>query len=247
MKKKVVMITGGAQGIGKVTAACLMDKGWQAVILDADEQAGREAAAGLAGLHFLPCDVSLEADVRASVEAALDAYGRIDGLVNNAGFGITRPIGDLSLEEWNRVIGTNLTGAFLCAKYGAPALKESRGAIVNIASTRAYMSEPHTEAYSASKGGILALTHALAMSLGPEVRVNSISPGWIDVTGHQKRSERKDIQWRREDREQHPAGRIGRPEDIAEMAAFLLSEKAGFVTGQDFIIDGGMTRKMIYV
>ncbi|MCB9297882.1 MAG: SDR family oxidoreductase [Lewinellaceae bacterium] len=247
MKKKVIMITGGAQGIGKVTAACLMDKGWQAVILDADEQAGREAAAGMAGLHFLPCDVSLEADVRASVEAVLDAYGRIDGLVNNAGFGITRPIGELSLQEWNRVIGTNLTGAFLCAKYGAPALKESRGAIVNIASTRAYMSEPHTEAYSASKGGILALTHALAMSLGPEVRVNSISPGWIDVTGHQKRSERKDIQWRREDHEQHPAGRIGRPEDIAEMAAFLLSEKAGFITGQDFIIDGGMTRKMIYV
>lgn len=247
MKKRVAIITGGAQGIGKVTAARLVAEGWQAIILDVDAEAGREAASEIEGLQFLPCDVSREEDVKSSVKEVISQYGRIGGLVNNAGFGINKPIAELTLEEWNRVIGANLTGAFLCGKYCAPHLKESRGAIVNIASTRAYMSEPDTEAYSASKGGILALTHALAMSLGPEVRVNSISPGWIDVTGHQKSSERKAIAWSREDHEQHPAGRIGRPEDIAEMAAYLLSDKAGFITGQDFIIDGGMTRKMIYL
>ncbi len=247
MKRRVAIITGGAQGIGKITAARLVAEGWQAVILDVDEEAGRKTTSEIEGLKFLPCDVSREEGVKASVKEVVSQYGRIDGLVNNAGFGINKPIAELALEEWNRVIGTNLTGAFLCAKYCAPYLKASRGAIVNIASTRAYMSEPDTEAYSASKGGILALTHALAMSLGPEVRVNSISPGWIDVTGHQKSSKRKNITWSREDHEQHPAGRIGQPADIAEMAAFLLSDKAGFITGQDFIIDGGMTRKMIYV
>ncbi|MCO6479493.1 MAG: SDR family NAD(P)-dependent oxidoreductase [Phaeodactylibacter sp.] len=193
MKKRVAIITGGAQGIGKVTAARLVAEGWQAIILDVDAEAGREAASEIEGLQFLPCDVSREEDVKSSVKEVISQYGRIGGLVNNAGFGINKPIAELTLEEWNRVIGANLTGAFLCGKYCAPHLKESRGAIVNIASTRAYMSEPDTEAYSASKGGILALTHALAMSLGPEVRVNSISPGWIDVTGHQKSSERKAI------------------------------------------------------
>lgn len=247
MAKKVVIITGGGQGIGKVTAGHLSAEGWQVAILETDTEAGRETASAIAGLLFLACDITQEAAVQASVEAVIERYGRIDALVNNAGFGINKPIAELSLREWNRVIGTNLTGAFLCSKYCAPHLKESRGAIVNIASTRAYMSEPHTEAYSASKGGLLALTHALAMSLGPEVRVNSISPGWIDVTGHQKSSQRKDITWSREDHEQHPVGRIGRPEDIAGMAAYLLSDKAGFITGQDFVIDGGMTKKMIYV
>jgi NAD(P)-dependent dehydrogenase (short-subunit alcohol dehydrogenase family) len=112
-----------------------------------------------------------------------------------------------------------------------------RGAIVNIASTRALQSEPDTEAYAAAKGGMVALTHALAISLGPQVRVNCVSPGWID-TGKSK--------LRRADHRQHPAGRVGRAEDIAETVAFLLSEKSGFTTGANFVVDGGMTRKMIY-
>ncbi|MCB0584745.1 MAG: SDR family oxidoreductase [Phaeodactylibacter sp.] len=247
MGKKVVVITGGAQGIGRAVAERLSEEGWQPVALDRDEEAGQEAVSSINGLRFIPCDVSREEGVKRAVDEVLGQYGWISGLINNAGFGITKPLGELSLEEWNQVLSTNLTGAFLCAKYCAPHLEASRGAIVNIASTRAYMSERNTEAYSASKGGLLALTHALAISLGPAVRVNSISPGWIDVTGRRKSRDRKEMDWSREDHEQHPVGRIGRPEDIAGMAAYLLSEEAGFVTGQDFIIDGGMTRKMIYV
>jgi len=165
-------------------------------------------------------------------------FGRLDALVNNAGLTgpDDGPIEKLALRDWNRRIGTNLTGAFLMAKHTVPHLRRARGAIVNIASTRALQSEPDTEAYSASKGGLVALTHALANSLGPEIRVNCVSPGWI---AHQP--------VRRKDHAQHPAGRVGRDQDVAELVAYLLSDAAGFVTGQNFVIDGGMTRKMIYV
>lgn len=122
----------------------------------------------------------------------------------------------------------------------------ARGAVVNIASTRAVQSEPDTEAYDASKGGLVALTHALAMSLGPEVRVNAVVPGWIDVRALRKPSLRDDSPLTREDHAQHPCGRVGRPEDVAAMVLYLCSEAAGFVTGACFTVDGGMTRKMMY-
>jgi NAD(P)-dependent dehydrogenase (short-subunit alcohol dehydrogenase family) len=246
MSSPTVIITGGGQGIGRATAAHLLEHGYQVVIFEKDEEAGREAADAIQGLDFRPCDVSSEAPVKAGIEEVVDRYGRLDALVNNAGFGITKPIDELSLDEWNRVLGANLTGAFLCAKYAAPHLRRARGAIVNLGSTRAYMSEPHTEAYAASKGGILALTHALAISLGPEVRVNAVSPGWIDVTPYQKASERNPYRFKPGDHEQHPAGRVGTPHDIARLIRFLLDPASGFITGQDFIADGGMTRKMIY-
>jgi NAD(P)-dependent dehydrogenase (short-subunit alcohol dehydrogenase family) len=134
----------------------------------------------------------------------------------------------------------------LFAKHAAPALKARGGAIVNIASTRALMSEPNTESYAASKGGIVALTHALAASLGPDVRVNCISPGWIDVSRWKKPSKRKPAQLRPEDHAQHLAGRVGRPEDIAGLAAYLIGPESSFITGANFVVDGGMTRKMIY-
>jgi hypothetical protein len=183
-------------------------------------------------------DVGNEPHVIDALRETVRLFGRLDGLVNNAGIEIPRPMEKLKLEEWNRVLGTNLTGTFLCSRHAAPYLRKTGGSIVNIASTRARQSEPNTEAYSASKGGIVALTHAMAISLGPDIRVNCISPGWIETdpdAGHST-----------QDAAQHPCGRIGIPQDIADMAAYLLSDRAGFITGQEFIIDGGMTRKMIY-
>jgi NAD(P)-dependent dehydrogenase (short-subunit alcohol dehydrogenase family) len=192
-------------------------------------------------------DVSDEAAVKTVIKETIASFRRLDTLINNAGIFISKPLSKLSLAEWNRVLGVNLTGAFLCAKYAAQHLAKSKGSIVNIASTRALMSEPDTEAYSASKGGIVALTHALALSLGPDVRVNCISPGWIDVSGWKKRRTARAARLSEMDHKQHPAGRVGRPEDIASLAAYLISPEAGFITGADFVVDGGMTRKMIYV
>jgi NAD(P)-dependent dehydrogenase (short-subunit alcohol dehydrogenase family) len=173
----------------------------------------------------------------------------LDALVNNAGIASpeTGPVEKLALREWNRRLAVNLTGMFLMAKHAAMALRRTRGAIVNIASTRALQSEPDTEAYAASKGGVLALTHALAISLGPQVRVNCVSPGWIDVSALKKRRTRKPARLTRADHAQHPVGRVGRPEDVAALVAFLLSDAAGFITGQNYVLDGGMTKKMIYV
>lgn len=244
------IITGGAQGIGKAAALRLLHDKVRVIIADCDEEAGLETQEELRGsgqVLFVNTDVGDEDDVGRLVERVLAEFGRLDFLVNNAGISANKPIEALTLAEWNRVLATNLTGAFLCTKHAARHLRAARGAIVNIASTRALQSEANTEAYSASKGGIVALTHATAMSLAPDVRVNCISPGWIDVTAWKKRWRRESFQISRAQHEQQPVGRVGQPGDIAEMIAYLLSERAGFITGQNFIVDGGMTRKMIYI
>lgn len=174
--------------------------------------------------------------------------GRLDALITSAGIAapVAAPVELLELGDWNRVLAVNLTGTFLCCKHGVALLRPCHGAIVTIASTRALQSEPDTAAYSASKGGVVALTHALAISLGPEIRVNCISPGWIVVDDWRKGSRRTQPVLSATDHAQHPAGRAGRPEDVAALAAYLISSEAGFVTGQNFVVDGGMTRKMIY-
>lgn len=244
-----VLVTGGAQGIGRATALRLAADGWRVAIADDDAEALAEARAALESVHVLACDVSDEGEVSRAVEDVVATFGRLDALINNAGItgAASGPIEELTLTEWNRRIGTNLTGVFLMAKHCAPLLRAARGAIVNVASTRALQSEPNTEAYSASKGGVVALTHALAVSLGPEVRVNCVSPGWIDARAWRKTSRRDATSLSAEDHAQHPVGRVGQPEDVAAMIAWLLSADAGFVTGQNFVVDGGMTRKMIYV
>ena len=247
---RIAIVTGGAQGIGSAIAARLVADGYRVVVADADAEAGREAARALGpAARFVKCDVADEAQVRACVKAALADDRRLDALVNNAA--LARParvsVTKLPLATWNRTLAVNLTGAFLLAKHAAPHLRRARGAIVNIASTRALQSEPDTEAYSATKGGIVALTHALAASLGPAVRVNCVSPGWIDVSARQKARKRRLARLSRADHAQHLAGRVGTPEDVAALVAFLLADEASFITGQNFVCDGGMTRKMIYV
>lgn len=173
---------------------------------------------------------------------------RVDALINNAGInGEWKGLFETPVEEWDRVLNLNLRAYWLMAKYVAPKMPKG-GAIVNIASTRAIMSEPDTEPYSASKGGIVALTHSLAISLAKqEIRVNCVSPGWIDVTRDKKSSERDPEPISKEAHEQHPAGRVGIPDDVAQACLYLCSSGAGFVTGANLIVDGGMTRKMIYV
>ena len=243
MQGKVVLVTGGGQGIGRGIAQLLTQRGALAVVAETDLEAARET-----GFPFIRCDVSREPSVRACVRTAIKRFGRLDGLVNNAGLAdpADDPIDKLELADWNRRIAVNLTGPFLMAKHCVPHLRRTRGAIVNIASTRALQSEPNTESYSTSKAGLVGLTHALAMSLGPEIRVNCVSPGWIEVSGWKKASKRKPLRLSKADHAQHPVGRVGRPEDIAEIVAYLLSDAAGFTTGQNFVVDGGMTRKMIY-
>ncbi|MDO6388969.1 SDR family oxidoreductase [Pontibacter sp. BT731] len=253
-KSRVVLVTGGAQGIGLGIAQAFGQAGAQVVLADADEEAGREALQRLQGQQlqatFIPCDVSDEQEVVALMEKVQEKHGRLDVLVNNAGIAdpFAGKLEEMPMSEFDRVLAVNLRGPMLCAKYALPLLrKAAHPAILNITSTRAFMSEPDTFAYSASKGGLEALTHSLAVSLAPDrIRVNAIAPGWIETGPWQKDRERYEPQHTREDMEQHPVGRVGEPQDIAEAALFLCSEKAGFITGQHLVVDGGMTVKMIY-
>jgi NAD(P)-dependent dehydrogenase (short-subunit alcohol dehydrogenase family) len=241
-KARAAIVTGAAHGIGLAIAQRLLSDGWRLGAVDLPGSGLKRGYARHARQTMLiEGDVGAEDTATRAVCTIVDRFGRLDALVSNAGIMVRKPLRQLTLFEWRKVLDTNLTAAFLFARAAEKPLRASRGAIVTIASTRALMSEPNTESYAASKGGLVALTHALAISLSPEVRVNCISPGWIVV----RREEEEKL--RRKDHLQHPAGRVGCPEDIAEMAAFLLDrDRAGFVTGANFVVDGGMTRKMIY-
>jgi len=236
----VALVTGGASGIGRAVARQLLDTDWHLGIIDLPDSGLRRAYPSRSrNVLAIEGDVRDEETVSDAVDALVHRFGRLDAVVSNAGIMIRKPIRRLTLTEWHRVIDTNLTATFLLARAAEKPLRKAKGAIVTIASTRALMSEPNTESYSATKGGLLALTHALAISLGPDVRVNCVSPGWIETKNYGA--------LRRKDHTQHPVGRVGKPDDIAEIVAWLLDAKrSGFVTGANFVIDGGMTRKMIY-
>lgn len=255
---KVIAITGGGAGIGRGIAWHFARHGYAISITDRDAQAGKEALqvmreAGVNAL-FVPGDVSKPADVTRWLNQTRTELGIPDVLVNNAGIEIRKDVLKLSIAEFDRVIATNLRGTFLCSQAAARMMArrrrgtgQDRGAIINIASTRAFMSEAGTEGYTASKGGIVALTHGMAISLARHrIRLNCISPGWIETADWQKAALARMPHHSKADREQHPVGRVGTPEDVAKACRFIV-EDAGFMTGQNLILDGGMTVKMIYV
>jgi len=248
---KVVAITGGGQGIGRAIAFRFAAAGYAVSLADPDAVAGRETVAEIekrGGLAlFVRSDISREADVKRWLQRTVADLACPDVLVNNAGLGRKAPFLKLKPRDFDRVIAVNLRGTFLCSQEAARHMvKRGRGgAIINIASTRAFMSEPGTEAYTASKGGIHALTHGMAISLGSEkIRVNGIAPGWIETRDWKKASVAQTPRHSKADREQHPVGRVGVPDDVAEACLFLA--QAGFMTGQTMVIDGGMMVKMIY-
>ncbi|WP_199426460.1 SDR family NAD(P)-dependent oxidoreductase [Thermaerobacillus caldiproteolyticus] len=244
--RKVVVVTGGANGIGKTIATMFTEKGANVVIADIAEEKGEQLAASIRekGLEarFIKADVRQVHDIERLMKMTFETYGFLHYLINNAGVSRWKSPYELTVEEWDDVLNTNLRSVFFCSREAARYIRknETGGAIVNIASTRALMSEPHSEAYAASKGGILSLTHALAVSFADDrIRVNAISPGWIETGDYD--------QLRAIDHEQHPARRVGKPDDIARACLYLCDDNNDFITGTNLVIDGGMTRKMIYI
>lgn len=222
-KDKVVVITGGCLGIGRQVAKMFQQEGAHVCIMDVQEN------------DYFQGDAGKKEDLEAFVDKVLSAYGAIDYLINNAK-PIMKGIDECSYEEFMYALQVGVSAPFMLSKLFKDHFRKG-GCIINISSTRAFMSQKQTESYSAAKGGIAALTHSLAMSLAGKVRVNSISPGWIDTN---------DEIYFGPDALQHPVQRVGTTYDIGHMVLFLCSEKAGFITGQDFCVDGGMSKQMIY-
>ena len=222
-KNKVVVITGGAHGIGKTTKEAFEAEGALVEVIDIAE-----------GTHFVG-DISKKEVLEAFASYVLERHGHVDYLINNA-LPVMRGIDECSYEEFEYAMAVGVTAPFYLAKLFQDYFAEG-ACIINMSSSRDRMSQPQTESYTAAKGGIASLTHALAVSLAGKVRVNSISPGWIE-TG--------DEIYEGPDAIQQPVGRVGNTMDIANMILFLCSDKAGFITGENICIDGGMTKQMIY-
>ncbi|CEG22220.1 3-oxoacyl-[acyl-carrier-protein] reductase FabG [Planococcus massiliensis] len=228
---KTVVVTGASQGIGRSIAEHFLAK--EAKVVGLDIQGG-----DLPGMDFRKCDVGNFTEVIKVFSEIHKDYGAIHILINNAGVSKFTSIWEIEEQDWDELLNTNLKSVFICSREAARYMTEDIRSIVNMASTRAFMSEPNTELYSASKGGIFALTHSLAATLSEKgIRVNSIAPGWIH-TGEEE--------LRKVDHEQHWSGRVGKPDDIARACLFLSNPENSFITGECLNIDGGMTRKMIY-
>ncbi len=222
-EEKVVVVTGGAKGIGKAIADQFRSDGAHVCVIDLLEQDGYVG------------DLAEQAVLEEFAQSVIQTYGTVDVLVNNA-LPLIKGIDTCSYEEFNYALRVGVTAPFYLSKLFLPYFSPG-ASIINISSSRDRMSQPQTESYTAAKGGISALTHALAVSLAGKVRVNSISPGWIDTEG---------AVYDGPDAAQHPAGRVGTPQDIAHLVCYLCSDQAGFITGENICVDGGMTRQMIY-
>lgn len=248
MSQGKIMITGAARGLGLGMTRYFLQRDYQVLGLDIDKYALTELEeARFPGLQLVHLDVTDEQAVQTLSRLIERQFGRLNGIINNASVShpFYEPLRQLNMAHWHKTLAANLTGPVLICKYMSSLLKTG-GCIINIGSTWAHRSEPHTEAYVAAKGGLIALTHALANSLGPDIRVNAISPGWVDITDYQPGKSAPPPPGASE-RQQHPVGRVGEVEDIAALARFLLSPAAGFITGQEFILDGGLSRRMINV
>jgi NAD(P)-dependent dehydrogenase (short-subunit alcohol dehydrogenase family) len=240
--ERIICITGGTNGIGRGLVKAFAEKGWIVEFMDIDES-GLGFAEELNGqghkTRFHKVDVGDHAAVAGAFSKIGADHGKVDVMINNAGVSKFKSFWELEPEEWDRILSVNLGSVFHCSREAAKLMKDGGGSIINLSSTRAFMSERDTEAYSATKGGIYSLSHSLAITLSEfGIRVNSISPGWIATEDYESL---RDI-----DHAQHPAGRVGKPEDIARACLFLSDPENDFITGENLIIDGGMSRKMIY-
>lgn len=239
MQNKVVVLTGGSNGIGKNIVESFLQEGAKVCFVDMNKDKAEELINkyNTDDLLYYHGDIANENTLIEFADVVLAKYDKIDFLINNACISKGGILSDCSYDDFNYVLKIGVTAPYMLSKLFMNSFNEG-GVIINISSTRAYMSQSNTESYTAAKGGISALTHALSVSLAGKVRVNSISPGWIETGENIKHS--------REDMLQHPVQRVGTVSDISNMVMFLCSDKASFITGQDFSIDGGMTKLMIY-
>lgn len=240
LQGKNVLVTGGASGIGQATAARFLEEGCTVCVIDRSAAARARVAAELPGLAaIIDADVSVMGQVRRALQEAVDCMGSVDVLINNAGISIRHDFLDITCEEWDTVLGVNLTGVFNVAQTAARHMVDKgSGVILNTASTAGNNGYPHYADYSASKGGVIALTQAMALELAPLVRVNAIAPGYV-LTPMQ-RAEYTDEMLNAVNRK-IPMGRHAKPEEIAALFAFLASEDAAFATGQVYVMDGAET------
>ena len=251
LKDRVAIVTGAAKGIGWGIAKIFIQDGAKVVVVDWDEENGEKTAKELCesggDAIFFKCDVSKEDQVDAMVEKTIQVYGRVDILVNNAGVGVYKSFTDATMADWDRALNVNLKGQIFCSRKVVPYMQaQGKGVIVNISSVHAFQTVNGVAPYATSKGGVYALTHAMAIDLAPTIRVNAIAPGWVytpliqsifdsyaDPAAQRKEIERRAIM-----------KRIGIPEEIGYAAAFLASDEASFITGTQLFVDGGLTAQL---
>ncbi len=252
LQNRIAIVTGSAMGIGQGIAFVLGREGARLVLADVNVPEGLKTCDELEKLgyeaFFVECDVSKESQVKAMIAASVERYATIHILVNNAGIGMYKTVLETTSDDWDRCLGINLKGAFLCSKYAIPHIQAAGGgSIINIASVHSYQNSSGEAPYAASKGGLLALTRQMAIDFGKDkIRVNAICPGWIYTPNVQRifDSHPDPIQFRKEVEQRQILGRVGTSEEVGEATAFLASEEASYITGASLMVDNGMTAQL---